>query len=165
MMTPPHELNRKAGYPSPSLFTVRKTDGEVGYGVYAKKPFQRGNLVARFSGTIIDHVVQHSLQIKAGTHLYDPHFAGLLLHSCSPNVMLDMQDFTIWAIQDIDAGEALTMDYASTEDHLFKQFKCLCGSDNCRRWISGRKEAVCDDGMGYLASIDRDETRRIRKTG
>ncbi|GAB6095770.1 SET domain-containing protein-lysine N-methyltransferase [Desulfatiferula olefinivorans] len=165
MLTPPQELNRKAGYPSPSLFSVKKKDGEMGYGVYAKKPFRRGSMVARFSGTIIDHVVQHSLQIKAETHLHDPHFAGLLLHSCSPNVMLDMQDFTIWAIKDIEPGEALTMDYAGTEDRLFKQFKCLCGSENCRRWISGRKEAVCEEGLRYLASVEHDDTLRIRKTG
>jgi hypothetical protein len=34
------------------------------------------------------------------------------------------------------------MDYAETEDVLFKQFPCFCGSPNCRLWITGRKEMI-----------------------
>lgn len=165
MLIYPYELDKNAYYPSRASFTVKKQDGEIGYGVYAKKAFGRGSLVARFTGTIVNKVVQHSLQINQTTHIYDPHFAGLLLHSCSPNVMLDMQDFTIWAIKDIDDGEALTMDYASTEDFLFKQFKCLCQSDNCRHWISGRKEKVNEEGKAYLQSFEEETVLRIRKTG
>jgi len=32
------------------------------------------------------------------------------------------------------------MDYAETEDVLFRQFACCCGSEKCRVWITGRKE-------------------------
>lgn len=166
MLIYPYELDKNDGYPSRSSFTVKKQDGEMGYGVYTKKDIKRGSLVARFSGNVINKVVQHSLQINPTTHLYDPHFSGLLLHSCSPNVMLDMQDFTIWAITDIEAGEALTMDYASTEDHLFKQFKCLCESENCRHWISGRRESVNAEGEEYLKDfIKENKVLRIKKTG
>jgi hypothetical protein len=35
----------------------------------------------------------------------------------------------------------LTMDYAQTEDVLYRQFPCSCGAENCRGWITGRKEA------------------------
>lgn len=158
-------MNIQAGYPPHKAFTIKKQSGDIGYGVYSKKTIGRGSLVARFSGTIIHDVVQHSLQIRPGIHIHDPHFAGLLLHSCNPNVMLDMQDFTIWAIQDIEPGEALTMDYASTEDHLFKQFKCLCRSENCRLWISGRKEKINEEGKAYLKSFEQESPALIRKTG
>ncbi|MBU1167935.1 MAG: SET domain-containing protein-lysine N-methyltransferase [Proteobacteria bacterium] len=161
----PCELEKNIGYPSRASFVVKKQDNELGAGVYTKKTISRGSLVARFSGTIVEKVVQHSLQINPTSHLHDPHFAGLLLHSCSPNVMLDMQGLTIWAIKDIESGEALTMDYASTEDFLFKQFKCLCQSDNCRHWISGRKEKVNEEGKAYLKSIQEKSLLRIRKTG
>lgn len=165
MLIYPYELNNTAGYPSRTNFSIKKKDGEMGYGVYTKKSFNRGDMVARFSGTVISHVVQHSLQINATTHILDPHFAGLLLHSCDPNVILDMQDFTIWAAKDIETGESLTMDYASTEDKLFKQFRCLCQSENCRHWISGRKEKLNSEGEQYLKSIEEKKVLQIRKTG
>ena len=65
-------------------------------------------------------------------------------------IYLDMNEFEVWALRDIEAGHALTMDYASTEDILFRQFPCLCGTPNCRNWITGRKEEVNDEGVAYI---------------
>lgn len=106
--------------------------------------------MALFTGNIVHRVMQHTLQITSTTHLHDAYFSGLLFHSCNPNIFVDMQQFEIWAIQDIKAGEALAMDYASTEDVLFKQFPCFCQSPNCRKWITGRKEKVNQVGMDYF---------------
>lgn len=161
----PFKFDNKTDYPTRSNFSIKKKDGDMGFGIYSKKAFNRGSMVARFTGNITNQVVQHSLQINPTSHIHDPYFAGLLLHSCSPNVALDMQDFTIWAIKDIEPGDALTMDYASTEDTLFRQFKCLCESDNCRHWITGRKEHVNTEGEQYLKSIEEENFLRIRKTG
>ena len=35
----------------------------------------------------------------------------------------------------------------AVEDVLFRQFPCSCGSENCRGWITGRKEQTA----GYIA--------------
>ena len=43
-----------------------------------------------------------------------------------------MEEMTVTALQDIEANSYLYMDYAETEDYLFKQFPCSCGSENCR---------------------------------
>ena len=51
-----------------------------------------------------------------------------------------MQKLTVTALQDIEANSYLYMDYAETEDYLFKQFPCSCGAENCRGWITGRLE-------------------------
>lgn len=161
----PHNLDNKGNYPLKSDFSVNNREKEKGYGVYTLKDFKRGSLVARFTGRISSEIVQHSLQASPNEHLFDPYFSGLLLHSCDPNIVVDMQDFTIWAIRDIYAGEALTMDYASTEDYLFKQFKCLCGSDNCRHWITGRREAVSEEGYRWLQQYKRDSELVVLKTG
>jgi len=131
-----------AGYPSEDDFVVARQELGKGYGVYARRAFQRGYRVCRISGTIVHDVMQHTLQISSDAHLYDPYFTGFLLHACDPNVFLDMGRFELWAMKDILPGQALTMDYASTEDYLFKQFPCLCGAPNCRRWITGRREPV-----------------------
>jgi hypothetical protein len=53
-----------------------------------------------------------------------------------------MVDLTIVALKDIRANNFLYMDYAETEDILFKQFPCSCGSSNCRGWVTGRKEMI-----------------------
>lgn len=153
MLIHPLALDKHLGYPSRSSFVVKKKKEEIGYGVYSKKIIERGCLVARFTGQIVHEVVQHSLQINQTTHILDMHFAGYLLHSCNPNAILDMSDFTIWALQDIEKGEALTIDYATTEDVLYRQFRCLCKSPNCRHWISGRKEKISEEGLMYIDGI------------
>lgn len=130
------------GYPTEDDFMVARQELGKGFGVYARRPFQRGYRVCRISGTIVHNVMQHTLQISVDAHLYDPYFTGFLLHSCDPNVFLDMDRFELWAMKDILPGQALTMDYASTEDFLFKQFPCLCGAPSCRKWITGRREPV-----------------------
>jgi len=135
------------GYPSDADFTVSRREDGKGLGVYARRGFARGYRICRISGTIVHEVLQHTLQISPSSHLYDPYFTGYLLHSCDPNCFLDMARFELWAIKDILPGEALTMDYASTEDTLFKQFPCLCGAPNCRGWITGRREPVMKPAM------------------
>ena len=143
-------LDPNDGYPKQEDFTVSRRETGKGAGVYTKKDIKRGELVARITGNIVPNISQHTLQITPTTHLYDPYFTGYLLHSCSPNIYLDMTEFEIWALRDIDAGHPLTMDYASTEDILFRQFPCFCETPNCRFWITGRKEEVNDEGLSYI---------------
>ncbi len=151
--------------PQMSDFSINNNDKEKGYGVYALRTFKRGSLVSTFSGKILKEITQHSLQVNADSHIYDPDFAGLLLHSCDPNIVLDMNDFTTWAIKDINQGDALTMDYASTEDYLYRQFKCLCASDNCRQWITGRREEINDEGSVWLQQLNPTTRLSILKAG
>lgn len=130
------------GYPTEDDFIVSRREDGKGLGIYAQRTFRRGYRICRISGTVVHQVMQHTLQISPDSHLYDPYFTGFLLHSCDPNTFLDMQRFELWAVKDIQPGDSLTMDYASTEDVLFKQFPCLCGAPNCRGWITGRREPV-----------------------
>jgi hypothetical protein len=41
----------------------------------------------------------------------------------------------------IRRGDAVTMDYHQTEDHLHRGFQCDCGAANCRGGIAGRLDA------------------------
>lgn len=136
----PMDFALGAGYPTEADCVVLRQEMGKGLGVYAARPIARGSLISRVSGSITHEVMQHTLQISPGVHLFDPYFSGYLLHACDPNCLLDMQRFELWALRDIAPGEAMTMDYASTEDVLFKQFRCLCGAQNCRGWITGRRE-------------------------
>lgn len=102
------------------------------------------------SGLLVSRRRLHTLQILPDVHMYDPRFAGLLLHSCNPNVFLDMSELWLWSLARIDEGDCLTMDYASTEQKLYRQFACRCGSYNCHGWITGYDEPPNEQGMTFL---------------
>lgn len=134
-------------------FVVTEREEGKGKAVYSVVAHRRGELVGRFSGEVLSYCTQHTLQINPWLHLLDTRFVGYLAHSCSPNVFVDMQCMEVWALRDISEHEALTMDYASTEDQLYRQFACLCGSPACRRWITGRKERINDEGLQLLRKL------------
>ena len=141
----------KDGYPSDTKFEICRF-GE-GAGVRTRVPFVRAQLVSRITGVLTSERKLHTLQVSETTHLYDPDFSGMLLHSCSPSAVLDMKRLEIFALRDIAVGEFLTIDYASTEEALARQFKCVCGAANCRGWVTGYRELPNEEGIQYLAEF------------
>jgi SET domain-containing protein len=146
----PYEIEEPSGYPTQEDFFVSTEGDEKGFGLYTRRPYKKGEQMARFTGEVRDEILLHTLQITPTRHLHDPHFVGYLLHACDPNVALNMETLTMWALTDIDAGEALTMDYTSTEDVLYRQFPCLCQSSHCRKWITGGLELINEEGRAHL---------------
>lgn len=136
----PKKFGTNPLFPQASDFRVVSKDQSSGDGVLALRSFSAGELVAVISGEIVPDIRQHTLQISANKHLLDLYFTGYLLHSCSPNISVDMQRMTVTAVKDIAANTFLYMDYAETEEVLYKQFPCSCGSENCGGWITGSLE-------------------------
>ncbi|MDH4318256.1 MAG: SET domain-containing protein-lysine N-methyltransferase [Desulfobulbaceae bacterium] len=141
-MVYPKKLGINPLYPQAADFEIIYKDELSGSGVITKRSFAQGDLLAMIAGEEVSEIFQHTLQIAPDRHLYDPYFSGYFLHSCSPNISVDMNRRTVTALCDIEAGSFLYMDYAETEDVLFKQFPCSCGSPTCRLWITGRKETA-----------------------
>ncbi|HMJ47898.1 MAG TPA: SET domain-containing protein-lysine N-methyltransferase [Ferruginibacter sp.] len=56
-------------------------------------------------------------------------------HSCKPNTAYT--GLNVIATKNIHPGEELTLDYSTFLDENMQSFACRCGSDNCRRIISG----------------------------
>jgi len=129
-------------FPKADDFEVVYKDEMSGKGVICYRAFKRGEVIASMSGEVINEIRQHTLQIAPDRHLYDPYFSGYFLHSCAPNISLDMEKMTVTALRDIPANSYLYMDYAETEDHLFKQFPCSCNAEQCRGWIGGKKDML-----------------------
>ena len=127
-------------YPKESDFRVIQKDDTNGFGVISLRAFKRGEIVAAMAGDVVADIRQHTLQIDDNLHLHDTFFSGYFLHSCSPNISLDMKNLLVTALEDIPANSYLYMDYAQTEKVLYKQFSCACGSENCRGWITGNQE-------------------------
>lgn len=129
-------------FPKSTDFEVVFKDEASGKGVICYRAFKRGEVIASMSGEVINVIRQHTLQIEQDKHLYDPYFSGYFLHSCAPNISLDMEKLTVTALQDIPANSYLYMDYAETEDYLFKQFPCSCEANNCRGWVGGKLDML-----------------------
>ena len=136
----PVEFGDDPLFPQATDFQVVFKDDQVGKGVITYRAFKKGDLMAKMAGEIISDIRQHTLQISENKHLYDTYFSGYFLHACDPNVVLNMQNLTVTAVKDIEPNSFLYMDYSSTEDVLFRQFPCNCGSDNCKGWVLGKKE-------------------------
>lgn len=127
-------------YPKKSDFEINKTSKNKGLGVITKKAFGKGELLAKLAGPKISEIKQHTLQIDDKSHLHDTYFSGYFLHSCDPNIRVDMQRMEVVALKPIKKNTYLYMDYSDTEDHLFRIFRCGCGSKKCRGIIRGKKD-------------------------
>lgn len=138
----PKEFGQDPMFPRAEDFEIRFKSEEEGKGVFTHRAWKKGDIMARMTGHRINEVRQHTLQISAALHNYDPYFSGCFLHACEPNISLDMNAMLVTALQDIPANAWLYMDYAETEDYLFKCFPCRCGSENCRGWVTGRLESA-----------------------
>lgn len=129
----PHE-------PTRDKFTISFIRDGVGEGVTSLASFEPGEVVFGISGFFTSYVTLFSLQIAEGLHLHDPYFYGKLLHSCDPNTYVDLSKREFIALKPIRPGDFVTLDYARTEDYLFRTFPCSCGAVNCRGVVAGRKQ-------------------------
>lgn len=58
-------------------------------------------------------------------------------HSCEPNLAIEGQIVFV-ALRDIEAGEELTHDWATTDDLQGGSLTCGCGTTSCRGRITGQ---------------------------
>src|SRR5665647_523620 len=110
----PDQFGKDPLFPKYSEFAVVFKDELAGRGVIVYRAFKKGEVIARMAGHIVHEIRQHTLQLSQETHLFDPYFSGYFLHSCSPNISLNMVDLTVTALEDIPANSFLYMDYAET---------------------------------------------------
>lgn len=113
-------------------------------GLVALRPIKRGELVFRIQGKKIKFLINNPKQAaKAGLNwvgwgkniwINPVSFGVFINHSCSPNTGL-RKKINVIAIKNIKAGEEITFDYSLSEADIFWNFKCNCGSKNCRKII------------------------------
>jgi ArsR family transcriptional regulator len=48
----------------------------------------------------------------------------------------------------------VTIDYAHTEDFLFRNFPCVCGAPNCRKTVLGRRQIMTPEVEAQVARIE-----------
>ena len=82
-------------------------------------------------------------------------------HSCDPNIGVRGQIVFV-AMRDIEAGEELTHDWATTDDDDYET-ECRCGAAGCRRVITGqdwRRKDLREKYAGYFSAYLAEKIRR-----
>lgn len=121
-----------------------------GKGIFALEKISAGEVVAikaghivsaeqlsRITATVGDYALQihdHFYLSPASTEELES-MAIFINHSCNPNVGFDGQ-ITYVAMRGIEPGEELCHDYAMERTDSYS-LDCLCGSEHCRRTITG----------------------------
>lgn len=73
-------------------------------------------------------------------------------HSCDPNIGVQGQIVFV-AMRDIQPGEELTHDWATTDDDDY-EMECNCGASGCRKIITGKdwqRKDLQEKYRGYMS--------------
>lgn len=143
--------------PTRDKFDILPTADGRGEAVVSLASFEPGDTLFVFTGAVVSEITLFTLQLSKDAHVHDPFFMGKVLHSCSPNASVNMKERRFTAIDFINPGDCITMDYESTEDRLFRGFECRCGSPDCKGMIRGSKVAADDP----LLPIHQEDLKRI----
>ena len=85
-------------------------------------------------------------------------------HSCDPNIGVQGQIVFV-AMREIEAGEELTHDWATTDDDTY-EMECRCRARNCRQVITGqdwRKRELQEKYRGFFSWYLQDKIDREHK--
>jgi SET domain-containing protein len=120
-------------------------DGERG--LFARQFISQGELLAIFGGKVVTYeellTAPHEirrLSIQVAEEFYilsiQDSEADWINHSCTPNAGLNGQIMLV-AMRDIQPDEEITFDYAMSDGTPYDEFDCMCGSLDCRGYVSG----------------------------
>ena len=148
-----------------------------GKGHVAKKPFDEGEIVIVFGGTLFTAEDIHmgkanprtlmrvTEDLWLGSHADKPIDDDYYLnHSCDPNIWL-IDEARLAARRRISAGEEITMDYATHFDDPDWSMKtvCNCRSTPCRGRITGNDWMSEDLQKRYASHFTPYLNQRIAK--
>ncbi len=122
--------------------------GQCGLGLFSARSFGVGSIVldvrdpqylsgAKPYAQLILFGYTHADIFQVGPDLFLPPYGGLddfTNHSCEPNcgLRVDASGFDMIALRDIAAGEELTYDYSTHQEHPEEDMLCCCGAASCR---------------------------------
>lgn len=134
-------------YLSPKLET-RPRPEKGGYGVYARQPIKKGQLLTVWGGKVTavkefnrltEQTQRRSIQVEEQLYLVplipeEP--ADFVNHCCDPNAGMSGQ-IALVAIRDIRPGEEICYDYVMSDGSPYDEFECNCGAVDCRGRVTG----------------------------
>lgn len=148
-----------------------------GRGLFAVEAISKGEIVAIKGGHIFDRRTLREVEsvlgpaeIQIGEDLFIGPLAesereGSMIfsnHSCEPNIGVEGQIVFV-ALRDIEAGEELTHDWATTDDDIY-QLECRCDAPTCRKIITGQDWRRKDLQEKYGRNMSAYLLRKIEAT-
>jgi SET domain-containing protein len=166
-------LNQPTCYLVPKAEARLKSHRE--YGVYAREPFQKDELIAVWGGEVVtgeklaqlpERLRRLSIQVEEDLYLValNEGPGDYVNHSCDPNAGLSGQ-IVLVAMREIAAGEEITFDYAMSDASAYDEFTCECGAPNCRGTVRGtdtRTPALWKKYAGYFSPYIQRRIDRLR---
>ena len=157
--------------------TEKRGSTIAGRGLFARARIPKGEVVAVKGGAVLDArafariqaaVTPAEIQIEDDLYI-TPLTAEqvesnilCLNHSCQPNVGVRGQ-IAFVAMQDIEAGAELTIDYAMIDGDPQERMQCSCGAASCRDLITGddwRLPHLQERYAGYFSRYLQDRIER-----
>ena len=138
-----------------------------GRGLFAREPISKGEIVCIKGGHVFNRRTLQDIAKMLGPaeiQISEDLFIGPLTeqeregsmifsnHSCEPNIGVQGQIVFV-ALRDIEAGEELTHDWATTDDDTY-EMECRCGTPSCRKVITGqdwRRRDLQEKYAGYMS--------------
>jgi uncharacterized protein len=132
------------------LVEVAESEVIHGKGLVAAGLIRKGEVVSRLEPNQPTYRIEDILKMSDEEQQYVLHFAyqcddetfvaeqgpeRFMNHSCDPNTYW-LDDETMIARRDIQPGEELTYDYATTDITIPFEMACSCDSPNCRRKVT-----------------------------
>ena len=148
-----------------------------GRGLFAKVPIVKGEVTCVKGGYIFDRRVLQSVpdwfraaEIQVAEDLFigplqeDEREGSMIFsnHSCDPNIGVRGQIVFV-AMRDIESGEELTHDWATTDDDDYR-IECNCGAADCRKVLTGqdwRRKDLQEKYWGYISWYLEEKIRRL----
>lgn len=155
----------------------KRSSGIAGRGLFAREPFEPGEIVAVKGGSILDRETFLELreeispaEIQIGDDLFiGPRSAEdvernllCLNHSCAPNTGV-RGEITFVTMRHVPAGEELTIDYAMIDGEPGETMECRCGAQDCRRIVTGDDWRSPDLQKRYEGYFSRYLIERMRR--
>ena len=165
--------------PNLSYLSPKVATGESpihGTGLFAVEPIAEGEVVCVKGGYVFDRRRLDSMpdwyraaEIQIAEDLFigplnEEEREGSMLfsnHSCEPNIGVRGQIVFV-AMRDIEPGEELTHDWATTDDDDYTP-DCNCGSAGCRKILTGkdwRRRDLQEKYRGYISAYLEEKISR-----
>lgn len=147
--------------------TLRISPCNLGFGVFANKPFAEGERILTFKGRNISFRDTKKkgewecmpIQIGTGAYIDTLPLGVFVNHSCNPNAGI-RDDFYLIALSSIEKDEEIRFDYSTTMQESSFTMECRCGSNRCRGIVDdfntlpeATRYKYLEDGivMGFIA--------------
>ncbi len=134
-----------------------KGNAMAGYGIYATRNIQAGDLIFKgeemaqrmVTRNYVHRFWNEKEKLIFGKYAYPISKEVFLLwdnnpanwapqnHSCNPNSVYE--GLNVVALKNISKGEELTINYTGFLDEHMEPFDCCCGAANCCGWVIGIK--------------------------